>query len=511
MSLDEAAIAANRFGLGARPGELKTIAGDPRGWLLAQLKPEPSLPAAMAGLPTTVAASGEFAKWLIGLGLAGGKQPDLAKLYQNGGKPAAMAGGQMAGGEMAGGDMTSAPAPGASAAGASGALPLSIEQSYVKNFWPAYAAGVEARFQTATTSDRPFFERLSRFWGNHFTISAAKPEIISFAPIFERDVVRPHVCGRFEDMLLASCRHPGMLEYLDNYLSIGPNSPLAHNPEFLPKYLRDRMTGLNENLGREILELHTLGVRSGYTQTDVTTLAKIITGWSIYGPNQAPASGDLFHYVNFAHEPGPQTLLGKTYPADGESQGRAALKDLAGHPATATHLATKLARHFIDDDPPPAAVQRIAAAYSGSGGDLAATAAAIVNSPEAWTPRSTKLKNPDDYLVSTVRALNGPPLKGLQLVALLDRMGQRPFWPPGPDGWADIQDGWIGADAVWKRLEWASTLSQGYAAANMDPAVIAGSALGPQMSPETLHAIRAAESPSQGLAIFLVSADFQRR
>jgi uncharacterized protein (DUF1800 family) len=489
MSLEEAAIAANRFGLGARPGELKAIAGDPRGWLKAQLKPEDRLPTQMAVLPTTAAASGEFVTWLTALGIVGGPG------YQHAGRPAGLTGTQMAAGPSASG----------------GAQPLSVEQSYVRYFWPGYAAAVEARFTTATTSERPFFERLSRFWANHFTVSAAKPEIIALAPVFERDVVRPHVCGRFEDMLLASCRHPGMLEYLDNFLSIGPNSPLAHHPEFVPVYLRDRMKGLNENLGREILELHTLGVRSGYTQADVTTLAKIITGWSLYGPNQAPASGDMFHYVGYAHEPGPQTLLGKTYPADGEAQGRAAMTDLARHPATATHLATKLARHFIADDPPAPAVERIAAALTASGGDLAAAATAVVDSPEAWEARPTKLKNPDDYLVSTVRALNGPPLKGLQLVALLDRMGQRPYWPPGPDGWSDIQDGWIGADAVWKRLEWASVLAQGYAAANVDPATIAGSALGPQLSDATLQSIRAAESPAQGLALFLVSPDFQRR
>jgi uncharacterized protein (DUF1800 family) len=496
MSLDQAAIAANRFGLGARPGEMKAIAGDPRGWLMAQLKPEASLPAPLASLPTTAVASGEFTKWLVGLGLLG-KQGDLAKLYQTGDKPAAMAGGGMAATPVT--------------PGAGGGQPLSVEQSYVKYFWPGYAAAVEARFDTAATSERPFFERLTRFWANHFTISAAKPEIIALAPVFERDVVRPHVCGRFEDMLLASCRHPGMLMYLDNYLSIGPDSPLAHHPEYLPVFLRERMQGLNENLGREILELHTLGVRSGYTQTDVTTLAKIITGWSIYGPNQIPASGDVFHYIDFAHEPGPQSLLGKTYAAEGEQQGRSALTDLARHPATARHLATKLARHFIADDPPPAAVDRIAQAFTASGGDLAATAQAVVDSPEAWELRPAKMKTPDDYLVSTVRALDGPPLKGLQLVALLDRMGQRPFWPPGPDGWADIEDPWIGADAIWKRLEWASILAQGYASAKIDPATIADSALGPQMSAATLQSIRAAESPAQGLALFLVSADFQRR
>lgn len=480
MSLEQAAIAANRFGLGARPGELKAIAGDPRGWLLAQLQPESAPPASLAALPDTAQAAGEFANWLGEIGLFKGGAP--ADLYRDADKPGSMSGRK-----------------------------LGVEQSYVKYFWPGYTAGVEARFAVATASERPFFERLSRFWANHLTISAAKPEIIALAPLFERDVVRPHVCGAFEDMLLASCRHPGMLIYLDNQFSIGPNSPLAHHPEVLPPYLRQRMKGLNENLGREILELHTLGVRSGYSQADVTTLAKIITGWSVYGPRDRPADGRLFHYIDFAHEPGPQTLLGRTYAARGEAQGEAALKDLARHPATARHLATKLARHFIADDPPPAAVDRIARSFANSGGDLRAVATAVVESPEAWAPASAKLKPPEDYMVSTFRALGGQPLKGRQLVALLSRMGQRPFWPPGPDGWSDTEANWIGADPVWKRVEWASALARGYAAANSDPAGIAEAALGPRVSEATLRAVKGADSPAQGLALFLVSPDFQRR
>jgi uncharacterized protein (DUF1800 family) len=312
-------------------------------------------------------------------------------------------------------------------------------------------------------------------------------------------------------MLLASCRHPAMLIYLDNYLSIGPNSFLAGHPEYLPAYLRERMRGLNENLGREILELHTLGVRSGYTQADVTSLAKIITGWSIYGQRDRPANGDTFHFIRPAHEPRSQTLLGKTYDADGEAQGRMALIDLARHPATARHLATKLARHFIADTPPPPAVDRIAAAFAGSQGDLRVTARALVESPEAWVLAPVKMKPPEDYLVSTLRALGGPPLNGRQLFALLDRMGQRPFWPPGPDGWSDVEEGWIGADPVWKRVEWASALARGYAAADIDPAKIAEAAIGPGLSAATLRAVRGAETPAQGLALFLVSPEFQRR
>ncbi len=478
MSLEQAAIAANRFGLGARPGDLQATSGDPRGWLLEQLQPEPSPPAAFAALPATAEAAGEFTKWLASIGLT----PDAPALT---GKTLAAKGGD-------------GPAMG-------------VEASYIRHFIPGYAAGVAARHQVATTSERPFFERLSRFWANHFTVSAAKADIIALAPLFERDAVRPHVCGRFADMLLASCRHPAMLIYLDNYLSVGPNSPLAHHPEVLPPYLRERMKGLNENLGREILELHTLGVRSGYTQADVTNLARIITGWSIYGPRDRPADGRLFHFIAFAHEPGPQTLLGRTYAAGGEAQGEAALRNLARHPATARHVATKLARHVIADDPPPAAVERIATAFRDSDGDLAATARALVDSPEAWTPRPAKLKPPEDYIVSTVRALGGPPLTGVQLLALLDRMGQRPFWAPRPDGWADAEPAWIGADAVWKRVEWANILATGRAAATDDPVAIAQAALGPGLGPETLSAVKNAETPAQGLALFLASPEFQRR
>lgn len=506
MSLDAAAIAANRFGLGARPGELAAISGDPRGWLLAQLTPEDAPPAPLSVLPTTAVAAGQFTLWLKSIGLLGPNGAPTG-LYGRDDKPGAAGGGGMGGASPSGASMSGTAMTGA----ADGAQKLGVEQSYIKYFAPAYEAAVEARHQVATTTERPFFERLTRFWANHFTVSAAKPEIIALAPVFERDVVRPHVCGRFDDMLLASCRHPGMLIYLDNYLSIGPDSPLAHHPEFLPPYLRERMKGLNENLGREILELHTLGVRSGYSQADVTTLAKIITGWSIRRPGTVEADGQVFRYIDFAHEPGSQTLLGVTYEARGEDQGRSALTDLARHPATARRVATKLARHFIADEPPPPAVDRIAKAFAVSQGDLKATALALVESPEAWAPAQMKMKPPDDYVVSAARALGGPPLKGRQLVALLDRMGQRPFWPPGPDGWSDLGDSWIGADPIWKRVEFASALADGHAAANLDPAVIAEAALGPQLSTRTRQAIRQAESPSQGLALFLVSPEFQRR
>ena len=495
LSLQEATIAANRFGLGARPGEIKAIAGDPRGWLIAQLEPEKTLPTPLAALPSTADDSTAFIRWLSSLGLTG----DAGKIGHLYDKPAAT---------MAPEGMST---PGGMSDASKG---LSVEQSYVKTFLPRYATALEARITVAATTDRPFFERLVHFWGNHFTVSGAKPESLPTVPSFERDVARRHAVGRFGEMLMASCTHPAMLVYLDNVFSVGPHSYIGQHPEVLPAALRERMRGINENLAREILELHTLGVRSGYTQADVTSFAKIITGWMILRPgSKETGSGEtgLFHYQQYAHEPGPQTVMGKAYHQQGVDQGQAAITDFSRHPATATHVATKLARHFIADDPPPAVVARLAKTFRDTDGDIKAIMVTLINSPEAWAEGPAKIKPPEDYVVSAIRALNGPQLTGLQYLALLDRMGQKPYYAAGPDGWADVEGAWIGPDPIWKRIEWATAISKGQAAANLDPAVIAIDALGQTVSPATLQAIRLAESPAQGLAIFLASPEFQRR
>jgi uncharacterized protein (DUF1800 family) len=497
MSLRDAAIAANRFGLGARPGDLAQIARDPRGWLRAQLTPETVLPAPLAALPSTADDEAAFTNWLATLHLSG-EEGAAARGYSGAVRDAADS--ETMAPAMAGGDT------------ASDGGKLSVEQSYVRALLPRYAAALQARVETATTTDRPFFERLAHFWSNHFTVSAAKPEVIALPAAFERDVVRPRVTGRFEDMLLASTQHPAMLLYLDNWSSIGPNSLLAGHPEYLPPYLRKRMAGLNENLAREILELHTLGVRSGYTQADVTSFAKIITGWSMHGARQGPSlDGKLFRFIAAAHEPGTQVLLGVSYPQDGEAQGEAALAALARHPATADHIATKLVRHFVADDPPPAAVARLSKVFHDTNGDLAKVSDALIDLPEAWTPAPAKLKPPEDYVVSAMRAMGGPRLNGRQLTAIFDRMGQKPWFAPGPDGWADVAGAWIGPDPVWKRIEWADAAGKAMATTGLDPAVLAKETLGPNVSPATLEAIRKAESPAQGLTLLLASAEFQRR
>jgi uncharacterized protein (DUF1800 family) len=505
----EGVIAANRFGLGAKPGDVATVSRDPRGWLLAQLTPERDLPAPLLSLPSTVDDMSAFFKWIRQIAdeaKAHGMDPYHLK-------PQVAPGAAMSAGAMAGG-------------GRSGDGGFSIEREYVKAFLPRYAVAVKARYDVAVSTERPFFERLVHFWTNHFVVSGAKPGAITMPPSFERDVVRPNVTGRFVDMLMASSKHPAMLFYLDNYHSIGPNSKVGKDPSLrAPKrqqaFAVPQMAGLNENLAREIMELQTLGVRSGYTQADVTSFARVITGWTIAGPPRVPVfklvmqgrlnAKGLFEFDDEEHEPGPQTIMGKVYAQAGVDQGEAVLTDLARHPATAHFIATKLARHFIADDPPPAVVERLAKTYLDSDGDLKAVCSALVNSPEAFDPVSRKFKPPEDYVISAARALPALQSDPAALLRAYGSMGQTPYNPPGPNGWPDVEAEWLGADSVWKRFEWANQAADSVATATMNPSELAKDVLGPTLSPATAQAIARAQSPAQGLTLFLASAEFQRR
>ena len=486
MNTIAAAIAANRFGLGARPGDLREIGGDPRGWLLAQLVPETTLPQPLAALPGTADDQVAFFVW-------------LRDFYKTA-RAAAAAGG------------------GATMAGQSGVA--NVERSYVQALLPRYATAIGARFQAAIESTMPFRERLIHFWSNHFVVSAAKPAAIALPASYERDVARRLVMGRFGDMLRAAEQHPSMLLYLDNTQSIGPNSPWGRDPELVPKNpIAGKAKGLNENLAREILELHTVGVNGGYTQADVTSFARVITGWQIANPFKQVklkrfkhwSAQDFFYFTAAAHEPGPQQVLGITYAQSGADQGLAVLADLARHPGTAQFVATKLARHFIADAPPPAAVERLATAFTASDGDLPSVYRALVQSPEAWDPAPVKFKQPHEHLVSAVRGLGGPPMTGRQLLVVLGEMGQRPYWQPGPNGWKDAQGEWLSPDTLWKRLEWATVAGRAMASAARDPVALGDELLGPGFSAHTRQAIAQAETPSQGIALLLTSPEFLRR
>lgn len=479
MNTVDAAIAVNRFGLGARPGDLREVAADPPGWLLAQLVPEATLPNPLAALPTTAEDQVAFFLW-------------LRDFYKEARAAAAS--------EMGGA--------------------ANVERSYVQALLPRYAAAVEARFQTAVESVTPFRERLIRFWSNHFVVSAAKPAAIALPPSYERDIARRFVMGRFGDMLLAAEQHPAMLLYLDNVQSIGPNSTWGKNPELMPRNpIAGKPKGLNENLAREILELHTLGVDGGYTQADVTAFARVITGWQIGSPFKQPklkrfkhwTAQDFFHFNADAHEPGAHQALGVQYAQTDAGQGQAVLADLARHPSTARFIATKLARHFIADTPPPAVVARLAQAFTASDGDLPTVYRALVQAPEAWQPTATKFKQPEEHLVSAVRGLGGPPMTGRQLLVVLGEMGQRPYWQPGPNGWKDVQSEWLSPDALWKRLEWATLAGRAMASAARNPVALGEELLGPAMSDHTRQAIAQADTPAQGIALLLTSPDFLRR
>ena len=448
----ESVIAVNRFGLGAAPGELAAASADPRAWLARQAsQPAPATPE-FAKLAHSSRALEEYPRWIASLRTAGTR---------------------------------------------------SVEQTFRTHFGPIMLEELGARLAAAAATATPFQERLVWFWANHFTVSAEKPLVFALVGSFEREAIRPQVTGRFADLLLAAASHPAMILYLDNHLSVRkgwqPRRP-SRNAAF------PSPTGLNENLAREILELHTLGVNGGYTQADVTEFARVITGWTVRAQGERG-----FQFDPARHEPGPKTLLGKTYPEEGMAQGEAVLRDLAAHPATALHVATKLARHFIADDPPPAAVARIARAFRDTGGHLPSVYAALLDCPEAWERPLAKLKTPVEYVVSCQRAL--PALRAARPQAMfltLRGMGQRPFFAPSPQGWPDNTGAWAGADALWKRIEWAGILAARLGT-QVDPLALARESYGEAVGEATSLAIARAESRQQGLALWLASPEFQRR
>jgi uncharacterized protein (DUF1800 family) len=460
MAAQDAAIAANRFGLGARPGELQHMGSAARDALLGQLKgPAPTLAESLPATSETLAQ-------VIAAREARRNAPDDK-------------------------DPTVQVA-------------LKLRNIYV----PVYANEVVARFRAAVASQRSFLERLTHFWSNHFAVSVDKLVVLGLAGGMEREAIRPHVLGSFPQMLLAVEQHPAMLLYLDNHVSIGPGSRAAQ----LAGRRSDRKVGINENLGREILELHTLGVGSGYTQQDVQSLAAIITGWSIggYGAGQRGGEPGQFFFREVMHEPGGQTLLGRRYGENDVSQGEAALKALAVDRRTAHHISTKLARHFIADDPPATAVDRMTSAWLKTEGDLPSVYRALLESHESWSTPLAKFKTPADYIHSTFRALDLPVAPGRQSLQVFELLGQRSFQPGSPAGWADTSADWDGSAALLKRVEWAQSIAQKSGAGRRADEV-AAEALGATLGAETLRAIERAQDASQALTLFLGSPEFMRR
>src|SRR5581483_5332856 len=371
----EAALALHRFGMGPRPGSIDKIASDPRGALLAELDNPPPYPAAAAALPSSAKAFRTVAD-------ANARRQAKATIAARAEAEAKKQ--QMA---AAGAAMTEDAATGMSETATKAAAEAVPDPGR-----PIYLEEARLRTEAALNADIGFTERLVWFWSNHFCISADKIQSMSGA--YEREAIRPRVLGPFAELLLAAENHPAMLFYLDNLGSMGANSIAGIN----------RSRGLNENLARETLELHTLGVRSGYTQDDVIAFANVLTGWTLVPPGDNPEHGGEFSFNPRLHEPGAQKVLGKSYEQEGVEQGRAVLRDLAAHPATATHIATRLASYFVADTPPPTLVERMAKTFVDTSGDLKEVAKTMVTAPEAWSEPPAKLKRPSEWVVSMVRA-----------------------------------------------------------------------------------------------------------
>ena len=454
-------IAANRFGLGARPGELDRI-GQPRGWLLDQLEGPSRMPAEFRDLPGS-------ADVLVEARDLRREQREARRANED------------------------------------------IVQTYGRWVRAHYVEQAAARYACAARTELPFYERLTHFWSNHFAVSADKQPVPAIAGLMENEAVRPNIAGKFVDLLMAVEKHPAMIVYLDNQRSIGPNSMLGKRAN---RRRPEQETGLNENLAREILELHTLGVDGGYTQKDVTTFAEVITGWSIGGASDrgrfADGTPGRFEFREAIHEPGAKTIMSTRYAQSGVRQGEAVLRDLATHPSTARFVSTKLARHFAADEPPEETVAAMTTAWLESGGNLADVYAAMLDTPASWDPAHRKYKTPHDFVISTLRAFDHVPERPQFIVGALDLLGQAPFRPGSPEGWPDTATQWGGADALYRRIEWSNTVAR-LIGSRVDPATLGDAVLGARFDPETRKAVTRAESRVQGMTLFLASPDFQRR
>jgi len=434
-----AGIALARFGLGAGPGDRMNISSDPVGWLHQQIQPGAAQHALLERERTTEE------------GVAINLSVRQARMDQD---------------------------------------ERTMRQRDRRD---AFVHDMTRRCLVRARTKQPFIERWVAFWSNHFTVSYTRSDVLSLAGPFERDAIRPYVLDTFEELLLRIARHPAMLVYLDNIRSIGPSSKAGQ---------RRSQRGLNENFARELLELHTLGVRAGYNQDDVLALAKILTGWSV-DPNTR-----AFRFYTERHEPGSKTLLGQRYAATGHDEGVRALSTLARHPATARHIATKLARHFVADDPPEAAIKTLEEVFLRTRGDLTELAHAVIDLPQAWAEQRTKIRDPDDLVVATARAL-GHTQDGEPLLAAMRWLGQIPHHAPSPKGWPDDSTAWLGPESLISRIEWAEQLASD-SHTRVHASALADDLFGDAI-PLELRAAIDTNDRQQSLALLLASPLFQRR
>jgi uncharacterized protein (DUF1800 family) len=473
--MDATLRALNGFGLGARPGERQRTR-DPRGWLRSQLQ------GAAPVIPPPAEASGDAISEAIRSFRTIGQAADDQKKQ--------------------------------------------ARQQARRALVSIAAAESRAALTARVTSERPFVERLAAFWSNHLCVSiGAKILVAPLAGSYEREAIRPHVLGRFEEMVLASAKHPAMLVYLDNFQSIGPNSRGATFAGRRRGQPSQQRRGLNENYARELLELHTLGVDGGYTQQDVQELAKILTGWTVSGlvrPATPLAAGrraggaamDTAH-IGFAfqellHEPGTKTVVGVRYQDAGVEEGERIIRSLVRHPATSRFVATKLVRHFVSDDPPASAVDRVARVFRDTEGDLRAVSSALIDLPEAWEDSARKFRTPQDWLVAVFRAFDAHDVNEGAMPLL--RQLRHPLWSPqAPKGFGDTTQEWADPDSLLNRAELARTIARRLRAQRIDPRLLLDVVDVPRSDP--LHTLLSDTSiaADERLALALAGPAFQWR
>jgi len=462
MSL-HASIATNRFGLGAKPSELKAASKNPKSWLISQLNVTPPV-----RFNSQLPHSSEISQKLNEYRLA--KKANKKKSQQN---------------PML--DQQS---------------PMLTKQKKENNYNRKILRQLSSdALVQSITSDNSLNWRLFDFFSNHFSVSSSGPVMAALSPTLEREAIAPNLLGQFEQMLIAVEKHPAMLIYLNNEKSIGPNSRMGKNSR-----KNNKGRGLNENLAREILELHTLGVAGGYQQKDVLELAKAITGWSVARPGKDKDSG--FKFRSYGHEPGDRRILGKSYKNNGVKQGEQMLIDLARHPSTATYICSKLAQHFICDKPPQSLIDKLTARWHVSQGNIKAVMIELIQATESWHEQSQKFKTPREYVVSTLRMLGIKKFENKYLLGSLQALGQMPFNAGSPAGYSDQQHDWDGSSALMAKIEWSSMVAS---RKKVNVEKVMKYSFADTLTDSSYRSIIRAESQSQALTLLLMSPEFLRR
>ncbi|WLI88210.1 DUF1800 domain-containing protein [Massilia sp. R2A-15] len=379
----------------------------------------------------------------------------------------------------------------------------------------------EARLLRAIDSPRQLEEVMVDFWYNHFNVFSGKGIDRALVASYERDAIRPYVLGSFRDMLGATAKHPAMLYYLDNNLSTVAGYTPGRVRAALALTPKGKASGLNENFAREIMELHTLGVDGGYTQKDVTELARMLTGWG-YDQRTLMLSNQTFRFDLARHDKGVKHWLGREVKSEGLAEGEMALDVLAMHPSTAHHISYKLAQYFVQDEPPPALVERMARMYMASKGDIRSVLRTLFSSQQFMAPEAVgaKFKTPYQFVISAARA-SGAPVTNIQpLLGTMTQLGMPLYGCLTPDGYKNTQEAWLNPDALTRRITFATALAGGKLPLSKTPAMSAPAApeldatqlqatLGGAISSRTLSTVAGNAEPLRA-AMLLGSPDFMQ-